>query len=774
MFLNGTLKITIRNFKKNITTTLIKIFGLVISITTVVIIWSYIINENKYDSNIPDSDRIFRLDAQWASLPPYLGHVLNQNINTQIISTRLNFWEDIGIQVNNNPSNLKELVFADSSFFKVFKFGFLEGDPKEALNKPFGLVLSVSVAKRLFGNSDPLGRIVRFQNQYDFTVTGIIDDRPYMHFKTEVIASIVSLEQIRYKGVLKEYDGWNYPTYVLLPESVPISKSEKTLLDLLSYVGYKEHFTLKPFPKIYYSPEVENESNTKHGNKLYNKILLSVSIFILLLAAINFINLTIADALARSKEISMRKLQGSARFQLIVQFLFETILYIFISIGLSFFLIWFFTPLIDSLTGFSINLSDITIQRNLLILISGIIIFIISTGIYPGIYISSYNINRKALPESASANHIGIRNGLVIFQNMVSIGLICCTLIANKQFLFIKKKDLGFNKSGVVNLTLNSQLSAKMDLFKDRLLKNPEIVSVSYSSRIPGNYWGSWCCVNIEGKENKYFNNYVDPDYLKTLGIKIKTGRNFSVENKAETRATYLINETAVRIYNLKNPIGQLITPGNGIKGEIIGIIYDFHYRGLIYPQTPLLLFNTPDYKRYVNIRVNQNSTSGALGKIEDVWKEICPAFEFEYSFLDETYDLQYKSERRFENLMLSFSLLAVFIASIGLFGLSIYSTTRRTKEIGIRKVNGGKTGEIMIMLNKDFIKWVVVSFFLAVPLAWYAMNKWLQSFAYRTDIGWEVFVIAGIIAFGIAITTVSLQSWRAAIKNPVEALRYE
>jgi putative ABC transport system permease protein len=313
-----------------------------------------------------------------------------------------------------------------------------------------------------------------------------------------------------------------------------------------------------------------------------------------------------------------------------------------------------------------------------------------------------------------------------------------------------------------------------MDLFKERLLKKPEVVSVSYSSRIPGNYWGSWCCVNIEGKENKYFNNYVDPDYLKTLGIKIKSGRNFSVENKAEISTTYLINETAVRLYNLNNPIGQFITPGNGIKGEIIGIIFDFHYRGLNYPQTPLLLFNTPDYKRYVNIRVNQNSASGALGKIEDVWKEICPAFAFEYKFLDETYDLQYKSERNFEKLMFAFSLLAVFIASIGLFGLSIYSTERRTKEIGIRKVNGSKTGEIMVMLNKDFIKWVAVSFLLASPLAWYAMNKWLQNFAYRTEIGGEVFAIAALIAFGIAITTISLQSWHAAARNPVEALRYE
>jgi len=338
----------------------------------------------------------------------------------------------------------------------------------------------------------------------------------------------------------------------------------------------------------------------------------------------------------------------------------------------------------------------------------------------------------------------------------------------------MNKKDLGFDMNSVVILKLNSQLRGNMDLFKERLLNYPEIISASFSSRIPGNYWGSWCCVNIEGKENKYFNNYVDPDYLTTLGIKLKEGRNFSAEIEADKKATYLINETAIKIYDLKNPIGKVIVPGNGIKGEIIGIINDFHYRGLIYEQTPLILFYTPEYKNYINVKLAGSNIPGALEKIKVIWEEICPAFSFEYKFLDATYDLQYKSERKFESLLFTFAMLALFIACIGLFGLSAFTIERRTKEIGIRKVNGAGTTEIMVLLNRDIAKWVIIALIVACPVAWFAMNKWLQNFAYRTEIKWWIFVLAGLIALGIALMTVSLQSWRAATRNPVEALRYE
>jgi putative ABC transport system permease protein len=258
------------------------------------------------------------------------------------------------------------------------------------------------------------------------------------------------------------------------------------------------------------------------------------------------------------------------------------------------------------------------------------------------------------------------------------------------------------------------------------------------------------------------------------LGIRIKEGRNFSANNPGDIKATYLINETAIKLYDLKNPIGQIIVPGNGIKGEIIGIIHDFHYRGLNYVQSPLILFYTPEHLNYLNVKISNNNIVGALKKMKATWDELCPAFAFEYNFLDETYNLQYKSEERFEKLLFSFALLALSIASIGLFGLSIHSTERRTKEIGIRKINGAKVTEVMAMLNKDFLKWVTIAFVIACPIAWYAMHKWLQAFAYRTELSWWIFALAGIIALGIALLTVSWQSRRAATRNPVEALRYE
>jgi putative ABC transport system permease protein len=774
MLLEGVLKITFRSFKKNITPTLIKIIGLAVSISAVIIIWAYVVNENKYDKGISVSDRVYRLETNWASMPPFLGHALNLESTNQIISTRLYFWNDIGVQIANTPYNLKDLTFADSTFFKVFPLKIISGEPEKALIQPFSIVLSETIAKRLFGSIDAVGKTVRYENQYDFTVTAIIRDQHYLHFKAEAIASMVSLEQIRYKDVLKEYDGWSYPTFMLFPDGIRKEESEKTVMELLKKVGYKETFTLRAFKDIYYSHEVENESNTKHGNLLYNKILIAVSVFILLLAAINFINLTIANALSRSKEVSLKKLQGASRFHLIIQFLFETILYILLSVLLASIFLWFINPLLHSLTGFSVSGADFNTEGNLMILFSGLALFMLISGLYPSFYISSYNINTNKIIVSSYTNHLWIRNGLIVFQNFISITLICCTLIANQQFRYMNKKDLGFEKNNIVNLKINSQLTGHLDLFKEKLLKYPEITSLSFSNRLPGNYWGSWCCVEIEGNENKYFNNYVDADYLKTMGIGLKEGRNFSASNASDLKASYLINERAIQQYGLKNPVGQFITPGNGIKGEIIGIFKDFHYRGLNYEQTPVILFYNPERVNYINIKINGKNIAGAFEKIKVTWDEMCPAFAFEYSFLDETYDLQYKSERRFENLLFVFALLAVFIAGIGLFGLSIYSTERRTKEIGLRKVNGAKTTEIIFMLNRDFLKWVVAAYAIACPVAWFAMNRWLQNFAFRTELSWWIFAIAGLIALGIAFLAVSWQSWRAATRNPVESLRYE
>lgn len=768
------LKYTLRNFRRFLTSTLINILGLAISIAAVLIIWAYIINENKFDQGIPNSKRIFRLESNWASMPSFIGHAINQNLNNQVLATRLAFWGDVGIQINNNPFNLKDLAFADSTFFKIFHLEIINGNAQEALIKPFSLVLTESQAKRLFGSIDAIGKIVRFEDQFDFTVTAIIRDQPFLHFKIDVLASIVSLEKMRHKGILQEYDGWSYPTYLLLPDVTHSTDYETKIIELLKKFGYEQQFRLHSFNEIYYSPEIENESNTKHGNILYNKILIAVSIFILLLAAVNFINLTIANAVARSKEVSIKKLQGASQIQLITQFIFETVITIYIACGLSVIFLWLINPVLTSLTGFPVYTVSLFSHNNLLIFVTGFISLVLIAGIYPSIYISSYTINtNKERLSGYSYNH-SIRNGLIIFQNVVSITLICCTLIANQQFRYINKKDLGFNINDIVILKSNSQLNGHLELFKEKLSNYSEIVSVSYSNRIPGDYWGSWCCVNIEGKENKFFNNYVDPDYLKTLGIKIKEGRSFSANNPGDKKATYLINETAIKQYDIKNPIGQFIVPGNGIKGQIIGIIQDFHYRGLKYEQTPLLLFYTTDRVNYINIKVNKNNIQGALLRIKETWSEICPSFAFEYNFLNETYDLQYKSDRRFESMLFIFALLALLIAGIGLFGLSIYSTERRTKEIGIRKISGAKVSEILVILNKDFLKWVAIALILACPIAWYTMDKWLQKFAYKTELSWLIFALAGIIALGTALLTVSWKSWHAATRNPVDALRYE
>lgn len=765
------LKSLLRNCIYNKTTTIIKIAGLTVSTAAALIIWAFIISENRYDSGIQHSNRIYRLEAQWASMPPFIGHVINQNLGNEVVAARMNFWSDVGVQVDNFPFNLQDLVFADSTFFNVIPFDFSSGDPRDALINPFSIVLSESVAKKLFGTTDVVGRILKMENQYDFTVTGVIKDNPFMHLRIESIASIVSLEKIASPGVLQAFDGWSYPTYLLLPENSNPLEYETKIQKLLLQFRYGEGFHLRPFEKIYYSSEVENESNTRHGNLLHNRILIAVSVFILLLAAVNFINLTIAGAVSRSKEVYLRRLHGASQIRLTAQFMAEVTFLILFSVVLSFFLLWFFNPLLQQLTEFSVNTSLFLTGVNAAILSAAIIAFVFIAGIYPSLYISTFGLNKEKVPLSG---HQSIRNSLIVFQNLVSITLICCTLVANRQFSYMSRKDLGFSKENVIILKLNSELKTRMDLFRQKLQEIPGIAGISYTSRIPGTYWGSWCCVNIEGKENKYFNNYVDPFYLQTLGITLKQGRDFSAEDPADIKTKYLINETAIKEYDLKNPIGQFISPGNGIKGEIIGIIKDFNYRGLQYEQTPLLLFNTPDYKNYVNIRLSASDIDGSLQIIKAVWEDICPSFTFNYKFLDATYDLQYRTERKFENQLFSFALLALFIAGIGLLGISIFSTERRTKEIGIRKVNGATVSEIISMLIKDILSWIVIAFLISCPVAWYVMSGWLKNFAFRTNITPWIFVISAGISFGVAAVTVTLQSLRAAAKNPVKTLRYE
>lgn len=764
------LKSLLRNSGYNKTITIIKIASVTVSTTAALIIWAFIINENRYDSDIQHGDRIYRLEAQWASMPSFIGHALNQNMGNEMATTRMYFSSDVGFQVDNTPFNISDLVFADSTLFKVLPMHFISGDPVNALNLPLTIVLSEPVARILFGTTDVVGRILKMENELDFTVTGVIKENPFMHLKLDCIASIVSLEKIAGPGVLQAYDGWSYPTYVLIPENSSQLDYETKIRELLLKLGYKEGFYLKPFDNIYYSPEKENESNTKHGNLLYNKILLAVSVFILLLAAVNFINLTTAGAISRSKEVRTRKIQGASRIRLTGQFLAEVTFLILFSVVLSLILLEFLNPVIQRFNGFAVDASIFLKTQNLLILIPGLLAFTLITGLYPSLYLSSFGFDRTGI---ISTGHHKIRNSLIVFQNMVSVTLICCTLIANRQFRYMNRKDLGFNKENVIILKLNSELKVRMDLFRQRMQENPGVAGISYSSRIPGNYWGSWCCVKIEGKENKYFNNYVDPSYLKTLGITLKEGRDFS-DDASEQKTKYLINETAIRTYDLKNPIGQVITPGNGIKGEIIGIIEDFHYRGLQYEQTPLLLFNTPEYKNYVNIKLSSTDIKGSLQKIRLVWEEICPDFVFSYNFLDTTYDLQYSTERKFESLIFSFAILALFIASIGLLGISVFSTERRTREIGIRKVNGASSIEIMRMLIADILPWIIIAFVISCPIVLYVMSGWLKNFAFKTNINIWIFLISIGISLGVAIITVVLQSWRVAAKNPVEALRYE
>ncbi len=785
-------KLSIRNILKNKVNTCINIASLALGITILLLISVYAINELSVDNFNSKADRIYKISYGNSSLTP---GPLNEYLQTQFpeieqtthIETRQLFMFSPVIQCKNQSFEIEKYYSADPGFFETFDFEVVQGNLKSAIESPFSLVLTESEASRICNNKNPIGETVIWKSFQDFTFTvnAVIKDLPSN--SSIQFNGLVSDASVNGMGGNRYSENWGftvYESYVLLKPNVDANTlEEKLAANLISY--YQNNLAnsasvndaktnpiqLHTLKEIYFNKNLSNDT-TNRGNRTLVNMLLFIGGIVMLLSIINYVNLTTARASSRTKEIGIQKLIGSNQKELIFQHLSETTLISFFAIIIGTVLALLFINQFSSFMNVANRLIFQPWMFTILVPTTIVIGFI--SGIYPAILLSSRKaIDLIKLKTNVKSKGGNLRHSLIIFQFSVTIVLVAATFLIYKQLNFIKDRDLGIPKEQIVYAKLPYQiLRGNKETLRERLLALPEVEQTAFSSNIFGKIEG----LNnqeIEGKNLHFATTWVDAEFINLYNLQLVAGRFFSKDLKTDENATALINETALRDFGVEDPY-QLSFRVPGGKAKVVGIVKDFNYKSLHNKIEPLVIIYLPRQGQFVNLRITGNNIQATLEKVSSIWNELAPGIPFSYHFLDQDFDKLYKKDEQMAKAITLFSLIAIAIAALGILGLSIFMSERRIKEIGIRKINGAKITEVMVMLNKDFIKWVAIAFVIATPIAYFAMNKWLESFAYKTTLSWWIFALAGLLALGIALLTISWQSWRAATRNPVEALRYE
>ncbi len=798
------IKSAYRNIRKDVKQTLVNIICLALGITTVLYISTYIYHQTSFDKFHAKSDRIYRCVADIK-----FGDTVEKLTNSQIPlaqkalndlpeiedATRLFYDEKVNLEIENKYFHENIFWYAEGNFFKVFDFNLLEGNKSIALTEPNTIVLTEDYSKQLFGNENPIGKIIEVKKlQTSFTVTGILENIPTnSHLQFKFLASFKSIPNERLQRMSDWGNFTNLYTYMLLKESTNISSFKKKYtnfpndyvngmlknlnlsLEQFAKKGNYINHQLQALNEVYLDPLFSDHIHI-YGNKQHLFILAIIAVFILVVACLNFINLSTAVASLRAKEVGIKKVIGSSKNKIITQILSETFTQCSIALLLALVILFSSLTVLNQFTGVNVEYQYFyNAYSGLTILLIPVVITVLA-GIYPAILISKYNpvISLKGNIFNRGSKS-SVRNGLVAFQFIVFIVLICSTILVKKQLLFLQNQNPGFNKENVLIVKNTEQLEDKRLIFKEEILKSTNVISASYTSALPSMFDDASNMFQVPNSDKKVILNriFVDGNFEKTLKIKIAEGNFFAQEGGDENNSA-LINKKAAEMLGWTSMEGKVIYDFNfGKQYNIVGIIEDFNIKSFKEETIPLIIRKEAQ-NDYLAVRIQSQSAGSVIKLIEENWKQLNSKTTFEYEFLDRAFDNQYKAEARLGKMVGLFSIISILIACFGLLGLVSFIATRKIKEIGIRKVNGAKVSEIHVMLNKDFVKWVVIAFVIACPIAYYAMNKWLENFAYKTELSWWIFALAGVLALGIALLAVSWQSWRAATRNPVEALRYE
>jgi len=796
-------KIAVRNLTKNKAFTLINIFGLAIGLTCFMFMTAFVFNELSYDKYPAQARNIYRVilsvtgNGDLAAYPMVdvaVGEGMKNAFPEIKATTRLAPVTDF-IKYNDKQFKEEKIAFADSNFLQMFCIPLIEGDTRTTLVQPNSLVVSSAFAKKYFGNEDAVGKSLSVGTVHQlYKVTGVFGEIPEnSHFHFDAFLSLTSWHLTR-----QTWSNVGFYTYLLLNKNTDPKKLEKKFPELVAehVVPEIQHdmgvslpeaeksintfvFSLQPLTDIhlYSHTKYELEPN---GNIQYVYIFSALALFILLLACVNFTNLSTAKAAKRAREVGIRKVMGSMKKNLVIQFLSESVLLTLLSMLIAFGLLFLLLPYFNQLADRQIPFRFFISYQCILAMVSLMFITGIVAGIYPAFFLASFN-TIKVLKGAASkgSQRNQLRSSLVVFQFFVSIALIIATIIVYQQLYFMQNKNLGYDKEQVLFLPDARLLGKNQAAFKQQLSQNKNVIASSISRSAPALPFMDGTEIypkneNGNGKEIHANIYHVDEDYLKTLGIKIIGGRNFSRNFPTDSGAV-VINQAMVRElgWNRTNPIGKTIVRSGQQQFEVIGVVADFNYASAKQEIAPLKMMLGNNYGGLV-IKINTTDVKGFLSDLKKEWDSFNPEGALDYTFLDDNFAKLYASEIRAQKIFSVFAIIAIIIASLGLFGLSAFVIEQRTKEIGIRKVLGASIQNVLLLVSKDLLLLVGIAFLISVPVTWWAMHNWLQDFAYRVNIQWWVFLLAGSIAILISALTISFQAIKAAVANPVKSLRTE
>ena len=807
--LRNYLKTALRNLWKSKGFSAINIIGLAIGLATCLLILIFVMDELSYDRYNVKADRIYRLDGDikfggnhfiLAVAPAPAGPAVRRDYPE--VEKEVRFRQQGGRLVKKGNQNIQEdaVIYADSTLFDVFTLPMIAGNPHTALVNTRSVVITERMAKKYFNTVDVVGRTLMINDSLPYKVTGVIRDIPAQsHFHYDFFLSMTELDEAKRN---EEWLSNNFNTYLVLREGTDPKKFEKKLGELIGrYIapllkqavnesvedffkaGNSVSFSLTPVTDIHLhsNKTVEMEGN---GNIQYVYIFTAVAIFILLIACVNFMNLSTARSSNRAKEVGIRKVLGSLRGNLVSQFMMESILISFIAMLLAVGLAYLLLPVFNDLSGKQMTIG-LFARPWLAPAMLGLVLTVgVLAGSYPAFFLSAFRPIAVLKGNVAAGFKTGwLRNSLVVFQFGISIFLLVGTAVIYRQLNYIHNRQLGFDREQVLIVQDTWHLGNDVRAFKEKLLNLPGVEGATMTGFLPTsdsrNDDAIFLSPDLDTKKAISMQTWqVDENYVPVLGMKMAAGRNFSRDFPTDSNAA-IVNEAAVRLMQGADPLRQNVYELEDLqtkkldKYHIVGVVKDFNFNSLREVVTPMVLF-MHENRGKIALRVNPSNVRRLVGQIGDVWRQMAPSQPFSYTFMDDEFNNIYRTEQRMGGISLSFSLLAIFIACLGLFGLAAYAAEQRTREIGIRKVLGATVGGIIGLLSKDFLILVLVSAAIAFPLAWWAMHHWLQDFAYRVAIGWEIFAVAGVVALGIALMTVSFQAIRAALANPVKSLRSE
>ena len=805
--LNKSLTIAFRNLWRNKAISAIHILGLALGIATCLLILVFVRHELSYDRYNENADRMVRVTFRGrmngagikeANVMPPVAATLKKEFPEVLEATRLHADGIHRISYGTRTFREDALAFADSNFFRVFTLPLVKGDAATALVQPNTVVITKAVAEKYFGNEDPIGKVLNFTDDHAaLTVTGVIAGVPEnSHFHFDLFASMITLPDARSPSWMTS----NYFTYLVLPKGYDPKKLEAKMPGVIEkYIGPQLQkgmgltltqfraggndigFFLQPLTDIHLHSDLTGDLSAP-GDIRYVYIFSAVAVFMLLIACINFMNLSTAGATKRAKEVGIRKVLGSLRGQLVGQFLVESLLLTTMAMGIALLLTWLMLPAFSHLAGQNLALHWGANPW----LIPVLLLFTLGTGLlagaYPALFLSAFRpvVVLKGLFKAGRASS-GLRSGLVVFQFFISITLIIGTAVVYRQLSFIQHKKVGYDRDQVLIVQDTYWLGNNQRFFREQLERDPRVASVSASGYLPaGSSFSNNFLVYADNNTSQYINTRrfeVDDDYIPTLGMEMKEGRNFSKAFGTDSTGM-IINETAVQAFGWKNGVGHTITEPNRDSSRkvyhVIGVVKDFHFRSLRELITPLVMTCSGDGGSTLIVRTKTRDVAGLLAATQKRWTDLKAGAPFSYSFLDDRFQDAYKSEQNIGRILGIFAGLTIFVACLGLFGLATFTAEQRKKEIGIRKVLGANTASVVALLSKDFIRLVGLAFCISAPLAWLVMNKWLQDFAYRITIGWWVFVVAAGLAMLITVLTIGLRAIRAARANPINSLRSE